>query len=445
MRLAGGPGARGLLVAGLTLAVAGCGGGGGQSSSTSSAGAVAAGGATAAPSQTRPVLVERPPGASRLRRSLERILRAGGAGTGASVYDLTVGATVYSLRDTVKLPPASVEKLWTTVALLRKLGPDARLQTTVLGTGSLRIGGVWHGNLYLKGGGDPTFGDGHFNQVWELGYGPTASQLVDQLRAAGITRVTGKVIGDASLFDELRGGPSSGYAADIADIGGQLSALAYDHGGSLGLTPGAFAAKELTLAMKSAHIKAGAAKATGVAPWHARRLAAVSSPPVSVLVRLMDVPSDDFFAEMLTKQLGARFGAEGTTRAGAAVITGAINAYDLHPTIVDGSGLSRADRASPLEAVDLLRYVHGTAIGAHLMSALPVVGVNGTVRRIGVKTAAQGNCIAKTGTLNNVTNLAGYCHAARGQLIAFAIFIDGPSNEKALVMLGKAVAAIARL
>jgi D-alanyl-D-alanine carboxypeptidase/D-alanyl-D-alanine-endopeptidase (penicillin-binding protein 4) len=397
------------------------------------------------PKQTRSAPVDRPPGASRLRASLQRILRPGGPGTAAAVYDLTADTTVFSLRDTLQRPPASIEKLWTTVALLRKLGPDLRLHTTVLGTGFLGSHGVWRGDLYLTGGGDPTFGDGRFNQVWELGYGPTAAQLVDQLHAAGIKRVSGKVIGDASLFDALRGGPSSQFAPDIADIGGELSALAYDHGASLGLTPGAFAAREVTLALKSAHISATPAKLTAAAPPGARRLAIVSSPPMSVLLRLMDVPSDDFFAEMLTKQLGARFGGAGTTEAGARVITSAIHAYNLHPTIVDGSGLSRADQASPLEVVDLLRYVSGTPIGDQLVAALPVVGVEGTVRRIAVRTAAQGHCVAKTGTLNNVTNLAGYCHAARGQLVAFAIFIDGPSNEKALVMLSKAAAAIARL
>ena len=61
---------------------------------------------------------------------------------------------------------------------------------------------------------------------------------------AGIRRVTGRLIGDASLFDHHRGGPSTEFAPDIPDFGGQLSALTYDHGATLGtLTPGAFAAR----------------------------------------------------------------------------------------------------------------------------------------------------------------------------------------------------------
>jgi D-alanyl-D-alanine carboxypeptidase/D-alanyl-D-alanine-endopeptidase (penicillin-binding protein 4) len=424
------------------LALAACGGGGGARTRSTP---VTEAGLPAVPDQPTAVHRSGPPGAARLRAALTRILRPAGPGSGASVYDLQHRATIVSLRDATKRPPASLEKLWTTVALLRKLGPDARLHTTVLGTGQLGARGVWHGNLYLKGGGDPTLGDGHFNKVWLRGYGPTAAQLVAQLRDDGIRRVTGKLIGDASLFDAMRGGPSSGGAPDIPDFGGELSALTYDHGGSLGLTPGAFAAKELALALKSARIIATPAKLTNTAPRHARRLAIVSSPPLSVLIRLMDVPSDDLFAEMLTKQLGARFAHAGTTKAGAQVITKVIHSFNLHPTIVDGSGLSRADRASPLEVVDLLRYVWRTPLGDRLTASLPVVGLEGTVRRIGAGTAAQGHCVAKTGTLNNVTNLAGYCHAKGHRAVAFALFIDGPSNEKALTILTKAIAAIARL
>jgi D-alanyl-D-alanine carboxypeptidase/D-alanyl-D-alanine-endopeptidase (penicillin-binding protein 4) len=83
-------------------------------------------------------------------------------------------------------------------------------------------------------------------------------------------------------------------------------------------------------------------------------------------------------------------------------------------------------------------------VGHVLSESLPVVGVNGTVRNIGVHTAAQGHCIAKTGTLNNVTNLAGYCRTRHGHMLAFAFLLDGPSNERGLVLLSRMTAAIAR-
>ncbi len=188
-----------------------------------------------------------------------------------------------------------------------------------------------------------------------------------------------------------------------------------------------------------------AARLPGVAPPGARTLATVSSPPLSVLIKLMDVPSDDFFAEMLTKELGVRFGAGGgTTAAGASVIADQVASYGVHPGIVDGSGLSRSDRSSPRQVVDLLRAINGTAVGSDLYASLPVVGVSGTTRTIAVHTAAAGACVAKTGTLNYVTNLAGWCHSAGHKLLAFAFFIDGPSNERALQLIAQMVAATAR-
>ena len=393
----------------------------------------------------RPIRPAPSPGLLRLRAALSHTLRLAGPGSGASVYDLVAQSSMFTLRDGVKRPPASVEKLYTTVALLSELGPDARLHTTVLGTGHLDGAGVLHGNLYLRGDGDPTFGDGAFNKVWELGYGPTAGQLVQQLTNKGIRRVTGAVIGDASLFDSHPGGPATGFAPDVPDYGGQLSALTYDHGATAGkLSPGAFAANQLTLTLRAAHVQASPAPFTAVAPHDARMLATVHSPRLSVMLGLMDVPSDDLFADLLTKQLGVQFGGEGSIAAGAHVIAGEIANYGLHPKIVDGSGLSRADQSSPSEVVALLRLVWRTAIGHVLSASLPVVGVNGTVRRIATNTAAQGRCIAKTGTLDNVTNLAGYCHTRGHQMVAFALFVDGPSNTRALVLLGRMVAAIAK-
>ncbi|MBV9802861.1 MAG: D-alanyl-D-alanine carboxypeptidase [Solirubrobacterales bacterium] len=382
---------------------------------------------------------------ARLAAKLSKAFGPAGPNSGALVYDLTAKQTLFALRPGVGRPPASVEKLYTTVALLSQLGPDARLTTRVVGDGHLGPGGVWHGDLYLVGGGDPTFGDGAFNRAWEQGYGPTANQLVAQLVHAGIKRVTGWVIGDAALFDGLRGGPATGYAPDVPDFGGQLSALAYDHGSTFKqLTPGAFAAKELVLTMHGAGIGARPLNRTLAAPPVAVPLASVQSPPLSVMLKLMDVPSDDFFAEMLTKQLGVRFGSSGSIAAGASVISKTIGSFGLNPVIVDGSGLSRLDRSSPGEVVALLRTMWDTPIGRVLSASLPVVGLTGTVQNIAAHTFAQGRCIAKTGTLNYVTNLAGYCTASDHHVLAFALMIDGPGNWTAIQMLDRMVPAIAR-
>ena len=197
------------------------------------------------------------------------------------------------------------------MATLTELGPNAPLQTTVVGTGHLGPGGVWHGNLYLVGGGDPTFGDGAFNRNWEQGYGPTANQLVGQL-AARRDQARHRV-GDRRRRAVRRAPRRSGdrlRARTSPTSAGSCRALTYDHGSTFKkLNPGAFAAKELVLTMHGAGIGARAAEpdAAGARPGPSSSPRS-SLPPLSVMLKLMDVPSDDFFAEMLTKQLGVRFG-----------------------------------------------------------------------------------------------------------------------------------------
>jgi serine-type D-Ala-D-Ala carboxypeptidase/endopeptidase (penicillin-binding protein 4) len=139
-----------------------------------------------------------------------------------------------------------------------------------------------------------------------------------------------------------------------------------------------------------------------------------------------------------------RFGSAGSISAGAQVISQQIAALGVHPKIVDGSGLSRSDRSSPGEVVDLLKTLWHTPNGRTLAASLPTVGVNGTVENIAQHTAAQGRCIAKTGTLNYVTNLAGYCTASDHHVLAFALMIDGPGNWTAIQLFDHMVPALAK-
>nr|MDQ2897219.1 D-alanyl-D-alanine carboxypeptidase [Actinomycetota bacterium] len=381
----------------------------------------------------------------RLAAVLAQSLALAGPQSGALVYDLGAQQTLFARRPGVMRPPASVEKLYTTVAALRVLGPAARLHTAVLGRG-YQSGAVWHGDLYLRGGGDPTFGDAGFDRVGDRGQGATVQTLIAQIAGRGIRRVTGRVYGDESLFDARRGGLLTHYAMDTPDFGGQLSALDFNHGSALRrLGPGRFAVKQFVLDLGAAGVTARAASRLSVTPSGAAPLASVSSPPLSAMTRLMDVPSDDLFAELFAKQLGALFGSGGTISGGAQVIRGTIAAaFGLHPVILDGSGLARDDRSSPAEIVDLLRDVWRTPVGRGLAASLPTVGVEGTVQYIGIKTAARGRCIAKTGTLDGVTNLAGYCRTRAGRDVAFALMVDGPSNAAAIPLESRMIGAIAR-
>jgi D-alanyl-D-alanine carboxypeptidase/D-alanyl-D-alanine-endopeptidase (penicillin-binding protein 4) len=373
-----------------------------------------------------------------------RALRHAGQHTGVLVYDLTAHQTLFKLRPGVARPPASVEKIYTTVALLSLLGPQARFHTDLLGTGHLGPGGVWHGNLYLRGGGDPTFGEAGFVRVWDGGHGSLVGTIVDQLRGHGIRRLTGQIYGDGSRFDDQTGGPFTGGQPDIPDYGGEMSALTFDHGATTRtLGPAEFAARQLARSLRAAHIQAQAATVSRRTPPRARRLARVTSPPLAVLLKLMDVPSDDLFADLLTKQLGYRFRGQGTLEAGADEIRSVLNRFGIHPRLHDGSGLDHTDRTTPDQLISLLRQIWGRPLGRMLATALPVVGESGTVQGIAVHTPAQGHCVAKTGTLYRVTNLAGVCTARDAHELAFALFLDGPNNWQAFPMIGRVLGAVA--
>ena len=362
------------------------------------------------------------------------------------VVDLTAHVPLDVRRQNVRRMPASLEKLFTSVALLRMLGPSARLHTRIVGSGHMAAHGVWDGNLFLVGGGDPTLGDGAWNQEYDGGYGPTLLQLATQLRHDGIHRIGGRLYGDGALFDADRGGPLTHNRPDIPDYEGEMSALVFDHGSTIkGYTPASFAARELAITMRETGIRTRLARKPGVAPPHARQLATVASPPLQPMLRIMDTYSDDLFADLFAKQLGQRFfGGRGTLAKGAIEIRQDLaEYYGLHPIVHDGSGLDKADRSSPADFVKLLSKIWGTKIGHDLHADMAVVGKSGTVQGLGIGTWAAGHCVAKTGTLDDVTNLAGYCRAEGGHTLAFTVMLDGPSNDQSIPVLSRVVSAIA--
>ena len=97
--------------------------------------------------------------ANALRATLSReMLRGGFPFAGAYVRDLDTGTALYAHKEDVARPPASVEKLYTTSTALLRFGAATRFHTQVVATGTLDSQGVWRGDLYLRGAGDPTLG-----------------------------------------------------------------------------------------------------------------------------------------------------------------------------------------------------------------------------------------------------------------------------------------------
>src|SRR5215217_7690009 len=373
------------------------------------------------------------------------------AGGYSGAYVVKVGGdrprAIFRWRQHTPRILASNTKLFTTSAALARFGSEGTLGTEVLGASELDTEGVYHGSLYLRGGGDPTFGSRRFT-TRSYGGGGTVEDLADVISDAGITRVSGRVYGDESAFDSLRGGPDSAYGVSVWV--GPLSALSYnrglftERGRGFQANPPVFAAARLDDALEARGIPVRLKPRPGVTPTGARVLAGVESPPMERLIKLTNKPSDNFFAEMLLKDLAHLAAGAGTTAAGARIAVAHARALGARATLVDGSGLSRANRASPLSVVRLLSAIYRSDDFEPLVDSLPIAGSDGTLFDRMRRGPAHGRCVGKTGTLSNVSALSGYCEAQSGDNYAYSILMNGVYPTSARRLQDRMLQAIAR-
>ncbi|HLY82017.1 MAG TPA: D-alanyl-D-alanine carboxypeptidase, partial [Acidimicrobiales bacterium] len=155
-----------------------------------------------------PALLARTMGTLRLDASLDTVLADPGLAGARQASCLAVaqgGAVVYSKGATAPLLPASNLKLLTATAALDRLGPTTRFVTNVMASRPAVRGKVT-GNLYLIGGGDPLLRTADYAAAQpfrELTY-THLEDLAQQVKAAGVTHVTGAVVGDESRYDTQR-------------------------------------------------------------------------------------------------------------------------------------------------------------------------------------------------------------------------------------------------
>ena len=172
---------------------------------------------------------------SELARSIRAFVTApelAHAAVSISVVDLTSGRTVGEWNSELNCIPASTLKLITTAAALHYLGPDYRFRTQLLAEGTFSSGAgagggtenqarVLDGNLRIRGGGDPTLGSPYMEGVASME--TVLNEWTAAVRRAGITRVTGYVVGDGSYY----GTDGTGYGWPYNDLGNYYGAGAY--------------------------------------------------------------------------------------------------------------------------------------------------------------------------------------------------------------------------
>jgi D-alanyl-D-alanine carboxypeptidase/D-alanyl-D-alanine-endopeptidase (penicillin-binding protein 4) len=352
-----------------------------------------------------------------LATKLARALRAPGVARSSAVaVELGSGKVVYARNPSLPLIPASNEKLAVTYAALVSLGPAYRIETQVLGVGE-QDAAEWHGDLVLKGFGDPTLSS--------LGL----RRLAAEVRGAGVRLVTGRILGDESYFDTFRMGP--GWKPQFfINESPPLSALTVDRGRYLGRTsraPAHAAALLFRKALTEAGVRVVGPAVTGAAPVEAEAfpIASLLSPPLASILRFMDYESDNFTAEILLKQLGTLESGRGTTASGALAVRGILGDYGVPldgVRIADGSGLSRLNRLTASMLVQMLRSAWTSPdFRDSFFSSLPVAARSGTLERRMIRTAAAGRVRAKTGTTRESSALSG---VVKGRY-AFSILQNG--------------------
>ncbi|HEY8644378.1 MAG TPA: D-alanyl-D-alanine carboxypeptidase/D-alanyl-D-alanine-endopeptidase [Gaiellaceae bacterium] len=333
--------------------------------------------------------------------------------SGAVAVNLTTGRTLFARHADLPLAPASNEKLTVAFAALRELGDAYRFRTEVFGRG-YQDGSVWHGDVFLKGFGDPTLTS---LQV---------ERLATQISLLGISRITGRVFGDESWFDAARTAP--GWRASyFIDECPPLSALVVDravYDKHVALQPALAAVGRLRLLLRKHGVASGAV-GLGRAPDSALALAQVESEPLPTVLAGMDRKSDNFAAELVLKELGAEVGTGGTTAAGVAIVVRDLTAVGVPLTgvrIVDGSGLSLSDRLTARALGALLVAVWDDLdLRDPFWASLPIAGVNGTLEKRLRKAPARGTVRAKTGTTSRASALSGYV----GDRYGFAVLQNG--------------------
>jgi serine-type D-Ala-D-Ala carboxypeptidase/endopeptidase (penicillin-binding protein 4) len=377
--------------------------------------------------------------AARLDRRLGGLARAAGGGSGVWVYDADSERTLFGSRANRRRILASNTKLFTTATALDRLGADARLETRVWAEDPVGneaapapgdqpvTDGVVDGDLYLVGDGDPSLSSS------------ALEDLAAEIERAGVMRVEGGIRVDASVFDGRRGTGVGGWSTYV----GALSGLVHDGGG--GGDPALATGEAFERLLSERGVRVGGVS-HGQLPVDLRDeppLGTVRSPALARLVRKTNKPSNNFFAEMLLKRLDAGDGGGGSTKGGARRVRAFARGLGSEVRSRDGSGLSRANRASPHDVGKLLDGMLDHGAGEAFESSLPVAGREGTVRNRMRGTAAQGRCRAKTGTLTGVSALSGYCDAGE-RTVVFSILMNGVDVTAARVLQDRIVATIAR-
>lgn len=324
---------------------------------------------------------------------------------GMIVYDLTADSTLFTHNPRQLMRPASTLKMIVAVTALDRLGHDYEYRTRMYLTGR-QDSCTLNGNVYCRGGFDPAFSQDDLDA------------LVDSIKSLGIDTINGNIYADTSMKDADRLG--EGWCWD--DDNPVLSPLLVSRKDNF--------TERLRSRLKAAGVVVTGDNREGTTPRSARLICTVSRPLTDILQRMMK-RSDNLYAESMFYQIAASAGssAPATARTGRQMVNRMVQKFGLKPShyyIADGSGLSLYNYVSPELEVKFLKHAyHQDDIYPYLHAAMPIAGVDGTLKSRMKRGYAHENVHAKTGTVTGVSALAGYCTAANGHVLCFSIINMG--------------------
>ena len=414
------------------------------------------------------------------------------------------GAPRFEREPDRPLVPASNLKLLTAVAALATFGPSYRFVTRVLADAA--PDGAGHvGTLYVRGGGDPALAsedwwrlaadlrlaglrsagrivvdDSAFDRErWHPSWGPTSSRAyfapIGALEAnysaflvevrpgakegdparvsvdppvAYLRLVNRATTGPARAPLEVQVERSPGDGEEPVLVSGRvpLGAGVQSFRRSV-LDPTAYAAAVLGMALQANGVQVADPVRTGSTPPGAVELLAFEGRSLGEIIRLMLKYSSNPIAETLTKALSASRGEDpagwpgGVAASQSALASVGVEMKGLE--MVDGSGLSYENRASPRTLVSALAVARRSfAFGPELLVALPIAGSDGTLRDRAE--AVRGEVRAKSGLLTRVVALSGEARTRQGRDVVFSILVNGfrCSDEEAMGALDGFVTAL---
>jgi serine-type D-Ala-D-Ala carboxypeptidase/endopeptidase (penicillin-binding protein 4) len=380
------------------------------------------------------------PAASRIRTcSVASLAQDGRLGNlEAQVVNAKTGEVLFDRNGGKPGPTASVLKTLTSAAALATLGPDYRVQTTV-------VAGSVPGQVVIVGGGDVTLSRLPGGQGAFYTGAPSIQDLATQTKQALGGQPVTSIVVDTSLFGGPLWQPSWDEHEERVVEGSTpyMSALMVDGDRN---DPGAVESPRSTDPVGRAvqyfqqYLGTNVPVTSGSAPAGARQLAAVQSQPVTTLIDQAMTYSDNTIMEELARLVAIKAGAGNTFDAENAGVLAGLKAYGIDTSgihIADGSGLSADNAVPPSYLTQLFIKVLNRQNGLGVVyDGLPVSGQSGTLgpgynRFTGANSVARGAVHAKTGWIDNGYTLSGIVTAADGTPLTFAVFALGPVSDNA--------------